>query len=145
MNALFDSIVQLFQYICKLTGLQYSELNILVYCLLIPLSWAVIVVFRHRKYLLLLALHIVSVYCYVSFRGELNIWSRQFYAKNVAYLEFFGKNTPQGYVYISLVIGLLVPFLMYGLLFFANKTRLLWIYVCFVIALLAYQLFVLCY
>lgn len=142
MNALFDSIVQLFQYICKLTGLQYSELNILVYCLLIPLSWAVIVVFRHRKYLLLLALHIVSVYFYLSFRGELNIWSRQFYAKNVAYLEFFGKNTPQGYVYISLVIGLLVPFLMYGLLLFAPKTRITWIYLSFIMALTAYQLFI---
>lgn len=142
MNALFDSIVTLFQYICKLTGLQYSELNILVYCLLIPLTWAVIVAIRNRKHIMLPALHIITTYFYLSFRGELNIWSRQFYAKNVAYLELFGKNTPQAYINVSLVIGVLVPIVMYGLLFFVPKTKVTWIYVFFMAALIAYQSFV---
>ncbi len=142
MNLLFDSIVELFQYLCKLTGLRYAELNILVYCLLIPLTWVVIVVVRKQKHLLLLAMHIISVYLYLSFRGELNIWSQQFYAKNLTYLAFFGKNTPQGYINVSLIIGLLVPVFMYGLLLFAKKTMILWIYLFFLIALIAYQVFI---
>lgn len=145
MNGLFDAIVTLFEYICQLTGLRYAELNILVYCLLIPLTWAMIVAFRNRKHLMLPVLHIISIYFFLSFRGELNIESRRLYEKNVVWLEFFGKNMSEGYVYISLIIGLLVPILMYALLLFLPKQKIGWIYFFFLIGLGAYQAFVYLY
>ncbi len=142
MNSVFQLIVQLFEAICRFTGLRYAELNILCYCLLLPFTWAVIVAFRHRKHLLLPVLHLISLYLYLSLRGELNIMSRRLYERNVAWLEYFGNRSPQGYIYISLIIGVLAPIIMYGLLLFLPKSKIAGIYVIYMFSLIIYQFFV---
>jgi hypothetical protein len=128
MNALFDDIVRLFQAICRQTGLRYTELNILVYCLLVPASWYLIVWFRRRKGLPLLLAHLALPVFYYLGKTPLAPASDAFYQVNIRALEWIGKAGGMGYVGISLVMGVGIPGLVYTILLWSPKRRLFWAY-----------------
>lgn len=143
MNDLFYEIVKLFKLICTITELSYEELNILVYCFLIPCSWFLIAWLRnirHVYYFVGLIINILLAFLYFSKRAVFTKLSTHFYEKNVKYLVYLGQNQLQGYIWISLFIGLLVPLCMYGLLWFINKKYLTHILVIYVLGLAIYLL-----
>jgi len=108
VSQLFYAIVALFRLVCRLTGLSYAELNILVYCALVPMGWLLLVVWRRKslwpwllgQFGVLLALLILR-------RGHLGPPGQRFYDYNIAVLEKLGHATGGGYLAVSLLMGVM--------------------------------------
>ena len=132
-EALFNAIVEALQAICAATGLRYSEINILIYCGFIPATWFGIVYLRRRRWLWLLVLHLLVPAVYFFEKRPLAWVSENFYNANIRALEQLGEATGWGYVGISVVVGVLVPVLIYLALCFVPKRWLLGCYVVLIV------------
>ena len=117
MEALFWDIVDILNRICKSTGLSYASINILIYTLLAPASWALILSFRKRKYAWLLGLHGLSVAWFLLNHQIVKSSSQQFYDANIKALELMGHQYPDlGYIGVSIVAGVIMPIALWILL-----------------------------
>jgi hypothetical protein len=116
-------------FLCKQTGLTEPELNILIYCFIIPASWYTIVWLRTRKGLIILILHIIAPYIYFTKCDDWQSGSRAFYDKYILAVNWMGATaTPWGNAQISLIVGILLPLLFYAALLFGPQNRLKDIY-----------------
>ncbi|GAB3837500.1 hypothetical protein [Hymenobacter jeollabukensis] len=105
MQQLFDDIVRVFVATCRATGLSYPELNILVYCLLAPLSWLLVLALRRPRLggpLVLGAALLIGALTVE--RRRFAPLSRWFYDYNIRVLELAGRYTGLGYVAVSLLV-----------------------------------------
>lgn len=139
MQELFDDIVRAFEATCRATGLTYPELNILVYCLLAPLSWLLVLALRRPRLggpLLLLAMLLGGAL--VTERHRFRSLSRWFYDYNIRVLEQLGRYTGLGYVALSLLMGVLIPAVAMLLLLLVPRRGLLPLTLAFLGLLLAY-------
>lgn len=128
MQQFFNAIVHLFEAVCRHSGLRYAELNILVYCLLLPAFWCGIVWLRTRNLGWLLLVFFALILVYVFEKGRIATFSISFYRQNIAALEYLGAYTKWGYVSISLFLGVLVPLLLSAILALFPKKWLTGIY-----------------
>ena len=142
MNNLFYEIVKLFRWICLQTGLSYEELNILVYCLLVPFSWLVLAFIRTKRYVILLLINVLCIFCFLYYREMMLLPNSFFYHKNIKFLELVGGKTLQGYITASLIVGLIVPFAMYFLLLTTQKSYLSYLLISYFLGLCVYFGFV---
>jgi hypothetical protein len=139
MQELFDDIVRAFQAVCRATGLTYPELNILVYCLLAPLSWLLVLALRRpRLGGVLLAGALLLSAGLVAERRRFAGLSRWFYDYNIRVLEQLGRTTGLGYVALSLLVGVLVPAVALLLLALVPRRGLLPLTLLLLALLLAY-------
>lgn len=117
MNAIFWITANLLNEIAKRTGMTYNEINIIVYYLIIPLSWTVmldlIIGFPIFTPLLILA----WAYILVKLRTKrvFRIWCDWAFMKSRDFLLYF-KRIGWNYVVSSVIICVLVPMIIYGLL-----------------------------
>ena len=137
-ETLFDAIVEALLARCAATGLKYSEINILIYCGFLPATWFGIVYLRQRRWLWWLAVHVIVPTVYYVERAAWTEWSGKFYTANIQALEQLGKTTGWGYVGISLVVGIVVPGLIYIVLCSITKRWLLLGYTLFLAGNLAW-------
>jgi len=138
VNALFDSIVDLLLTICHKTGLTYAEINILIYCGIIPASWAAILYLRQRRFWWVLVLHGCLMLYYVQTRQSFSGFSRRFYDANIAALEWGAGASGLGYIGISLLTGVLFPLLIFGILLIPPKRWAGYIYLALIAGNMAY-------
>lgn len=138
MNNLFDAIVDLLLSLCRRTGLTYPEINILIYCGIIPASWALVVWLRQRHYWWLFILHICLIILYLQNKHPLSGFSRRFYDVNIAALERGANAFGIGYVGISLLTGIVFPVLIYAFLLIPPKRWTPFIYLALLLGNLAY-------
>lgn len=128
MTDLFNAIVHLLNATCRATGLSYYEINILIYTFLIPATWWVIVWLRMRKFHWLWLVHLGLPLCYWLEKEKLKGFSAQFYIKNTDALLQLGGGTEAGYVQVSIIVGLLIPVLIYLALWLIPKQWLIGLY-----------------
>jgi len=128
VESLFNAIVEALQAICAATGLTYSEINILIYCGLIPLSWFALVYARRRRGAWLLVVHLLAPAIYYAERKNLTGPSKKFYDENIQALERLVEMSRLSYIVISVIIGVVVPLTIYLLLCFLPKRWLLGFY-----------------
>ncbi len=133
MEPLFNAIVELLEAVCRRTGLNYFEINILIYTFFIPASWWAIVWFRLKKWGWLGFFHLFPMLIYLTERQHFKIFSENFYRKNTEVLLNLGGGTSGGYILISILIGVILPLIFYGLLFFGREKWLFGIYLFFLI------------
>jgi hypothetical protein len=138
MQQLFDAIVALFFRLCRETGLSYAELNIVVYCALVPLSWLVLVVARQRRYWPLLVVQLAVLGWLLLRHFRLGAAGRHFYRYNIVVLEKLGHATGWGYVAISLLMGIVIPVMAAGLVLVVPRRWVLGMYLLLVAALSSY-------
>ena len=141
-ETLFNAIVEALEAICAATGLTYAEINILIYCGFIPATWFGIVYLRRRRWVWLLALHLLAPAVYYWGKKSVVGRSKFFYDANIRALEQLGASTGWGYVGISVVVGVVVPALIYLPLFTLPKRWLLGYYLALIIGNLAWYLWV---
>jgi hypothetical protein len=140
MNQLFQGIVALFLHACRATGLSYAELNILVYCALVPLSWILLVVWRDKRFWPVLLAQLL-VFLFLLLRHfRLGGAGQHFYDYNITVLEKLGRATGLGYVAVSLLMGVLIPAISLALLLGVPRRWAAGLYLVFVAALMAYFL-----
>ena len=138
MSQLFYAIVALFRLVCRLTGLSYAELNILVYCALVPMGWFMIVVWRRKSLWPVLIGQWLVLLALLLWRGHLGSSSQRFYDYNIAVLEKLGHATGGGYLAVSLLMGVLIPAVSVVLLLAVPRRALVGVYLLFIGALGTY-------
>ena len=137
-GALFDALVVLFMSVSRLTGLSYAELNILVYCGLVPLSWLALVVWRQPRYKWLLLAGGAALLALALRLRQPGSTGQGFYDYNIRVLELLGRATGLGYVLMSLLMGVLVPGVAAALLLLVPRRWALALWVGFGLLLLGY-------
>ena len=125
---LFNAIVHLLNAVCRVTGLRYVEINILIYTFLIPTTWWAMVWLRLRRFHAWWLVHLVPAAFYLAEKERLAQMSDLFYEKNTAALLCLGGGSDAGYIRVSVLVGVLIPAVIYGLLWLAPKRWLLALY-----------------
>ena len=117
MLPIFAVVAGMEHVIAKLTGATYNEVNIIVYYLLIPLSWAVMIDFITKMPFL----SIMYVIAWVVFLWKDPMKSRDrcnwVFIKSVDFLLWF-KKIGWNYVVSSVIICVIIPILIYMELIF---------------------------
>jgi hypothetical protein len=103
--------------IARKLGITYNEINIIVYYLLIPLSWTVMADFCIKLPLTTTALLCVWLGILIGSWGCFSDWCDWLFAKSVDFLNYFNR-WGGNYVLNSVLICVLVPILIYGALIF---------------------------
>ena len=112
MLPIFAVVAGVEHVIAKLTGMTYNEVNIIVYYLLIPLSWAVMV--DYITMLPLLSLMYIIAWVIFLWKDPMKFRDRCDWAfdKSVDFLLWF-KKIGWNYVVSSVIICVVVPVLIY--------------------------------
>ena len=124
MNAVFWITANLLNQIAKLTGMTYNEINIIVYYLIIPLTWTgmldIIIEFPIFTPLLIL----VWAYIFVKTRTKdvFQMWCDWAFKDSVDFLLWF-KRIGWNYIVSSVIICVIVPVIVYGLLIWGLVLR----------------------
>lgn len=118
MLPIFAVVAGIEHVIAKLTGLTYNEVNIIVYYLLIPLSWLAIVDYI-TKIPFLTPIYIIAWIIFL-WKDPMNFKDRCDWAfdKSVVFLLYF-KKIGWNYVISSVIICVVVPVLVYVELIYA--------------------------
>ena len=120
MIPIFAVVAGIEKLIAKLTGLTYNEVNIIVYYLLIPLSWTVMIDYITRIPFLtpmfLIAWVILLWKDQMKFRDRCDCA----FKKSVDFLLWF-KRIGWNYIVSSVIIGVVVPVLIYVELIYAIR------------------------
>ena len=122
MKTIFWLTANFLNETAKLTGLTYNEINIIVYYLLIPLSWTImldlIIGFPITTTLLLVA----WFYIFYRTRNYFSRWCDVAFRKSADFLLWF-KRIGWNYEVASVIICVLVPVVVYGLLIWGLVAR----------------------
>lgn len=102
-------------FIGKKTGLTYNEVNILVYYLLIPLSWTVMFDCWVGLPITSAALMCVWIGIFIATRHTFREWCDQAFQDSVNFLNWFNR-WGGNYVLNSVIICVLLPLLVYSVL-----------------------------
>ena len=111
----FSIVANALLYIDRKTGLTYNEVNILVYYLLIPLSWAVMLDFRLRLPIMTTAVLLVWLGIFIATRHTFREWCDWAFRDSVDFLNWFNR-WGGNYTLNSVIICVLLPLTIYGLL-----------------------------
>ena len=118
MLPIFALVAVLEHLIARLTGATYNEVNIIVYFLLIPLSWAAMIDYIAR--LPFLSLLFIMTWIIFLWKDRMKFRDRCDWAfnKSVDFLLWF-KRIGWNYVVSSVIICVVIPILIYVELIFA--------------------------
>lgn len=140
MTELFNTVVDLFNYLSVKIGLPYHELNILIYTFLMPATWWAIVWLRMRRLLGVALFHLtVPLFHYAQTAQH----SLRFYNANVAALLYLGGSTEDGYIEVSIVAGIVFPVLIYAALLLVPVRWLVQLYFALILINMAWYAWVL--
>ena len=111
----FAAVANSLLLIGKKTGLTYNEVNILVYYLLIPLSWSVMFDCWVGIPITSAALMCVWTGIFIATRHKFKEWCDRAFQDSVNFLNWFNR-WGGNYVLNSVIICVLLPLLVYGVL-----------------------------
>lgn len=109
-------------WIGRKTGLTYNEVNILIYYVIIPLSWTVMLDCLIGKPYSTVALSLVWVGIFIATRHTFREWCDWAFQDSVDFLNWFNR-WGGNYVLNSVIICVLVPLIVYSLLIYLLATR----------------------
>ena len=117
MNYIFWITANLLNKIAKLTGMTYNEINIIVYYLIIPLTWTMMldIIIGFPIFTLGLVLIWGYIFVKVETRGTFRKWCDRSFKVSVDFLLWF-KKIGWNYVVSSVIICVGLPLIIYGLL-----------------------------
>lgn len=93
-------------------GITYNAINIIVYYMLIPLSWTIMLDIYIQYPLFTYTLVVVWIGIMIGIRGKFITWSDWAYNKSVDFLNYFNR-WGGNYVLNSVVICVVVPIAIY--------------------------------
>ena len=117
MNTVFWITANSLNQIAKWTGMTYNEINILVYYLIVPLSWTVMLDLIIGFPIFTPLLILVWVYLLINLRTKrvFRIWCDWAFMKSRDFLLYFRK-IGWNYIVSSVIICVVIPLIVYGLL-----------------------------
>lgn len=115
VNSIFNIVAQSLLWIGKKTGLTYNEVNILVYYLLIPLSWTVMFDCWLRLPVTTVMLICVWIGIFIATRHTFSLWCDWAFKDSVDFLNWFSR-WGSNYVLSSVIICVVIPIAIYAFL-----------------------------
>lgn len=116
IKLIFSVVAQTLYRIAKALGLTYNEVNILVYYLIIPLSWTIMFDCWLGMPLTTFALAFIWVGIFIATRHTFRQWCDWAFQDSVYFLDWF-NSWGGNYVLNSVIICVLIPILVYAVLF----------------------------
>lgn len=119
VNGVFSAVAHTLKRIAKLTDLTYNEVNVILYYLLIPLSWAVLFDIWLEIPLTTVLVLLIWTNIFITKHSEFRQWCDTVFKGSVRFLSSF-ENFGLNYNLSSVIICVIVPILIYiGLIFLA--------------------------
>ena len=117
MNTVFWITANSLNLIAKWTGMTYNQINIIVYYLIIPLTWTVMLDIIIGVPLFTSLLLLAWMYILTKLRTKKNFrtWCDWAFKESVDFLLWF-KRIGWNYIVSSVIICVIVPVIVYGLL-----------------------------
>lgn len=109
---IFWTIVRLLLGIGQKCGLTYNEVNILVYYLLIPLSWCIMLDCWIGLPITSIALLLIWIIIFIITRRNFRQWCDMRFMDSVDFLNWFNR-WGGNYIHNSVIICVFVPFAVY--------------------------------
>ena len=125
---IMEIIRKTFTYVAKmlykgasLLGITYNEINIIVYYLLIPLSWTIMFDWWLKTPITTYALIFIWIGIKIGTWGNFREWSDWAFIRSVDFLNYFNR-WGGNYVLNSVIICVLIPLIIYlGLIYLLIK------------------------
>lgn len=115
IKSIFKNVALLLLRMANKTGLTYNQVNIIVYYLLIPLSWTLIIDYKfHKPYTTIPLLLIWSIIIIIK-RHTFRQWCDDMFMHSVNFLNWFNR-IGGNYILNSVIICVVVPIIIYILL-----------------------------
>jgi hypothetical protein len=114
MNTIFNATYKILIWISDITGFTYNEVNIIIWFIIIPLSWMLLLdkIYKRRWFTISFSVLIaIILLCIPNFR-EFCDWLFQ---QSVDFLNLF-NTLGSNYVASSVIICLLIPIVIYVVL-----------------------------
>ena len=110
----FNLVAQFLHQLAKLTNLSYNQINIIVYCAIIPFSWFLLLDLYFSGYFFTIGFLIFLIGFKVGCRN-FKQYSDELFMKSVHFLNYFNR-FGSNYYKSSVWICVLLPILIYILL-----------------------------
>lgn len=117
VNSIFNIVANSLVWTGKKTGLTYNEVNILVYYLLIPLTWTVMLDCLLRLPLTTALLLCIWTGIFIATRHTFRSWCDRAFMRSVDFLNWFNR-FGNNYYLSSVIICVLVPIAIYAFLIY---------------------------
>lgn len=117
INSIFNIVAQSLLRIGKKTGLTYNEVNILVYYLLIPLTWTVMFDCWLGLPITTAMLTCVWIGIFIATRHKFRLWCDRVFNASVDFLNWFNR-WGSNYVLSSVIICVVIPIAIYAFLIY---------------------------
>ncbi|WP_046756725.1 hypothetical protein [Kordia jejudonensis] len=114
MQTIFEYTYQILMAIANSTGYTYKEINIIIWFIIIPLSWIVLIdkIYQQRKLTIVFVLCIIASLLFIPNFTSFCNWLFQ---KSVDFLNAF-NNFGSTYVASSVIVCVLIPIVIYIIL-----------------------------
>jgi hypothetical protein len=115
MNTIFKIVYIVLKKLSAATGLTYNEINIVVYYIIIPMIYFVMIdkIFKKHIFKIVFACVVATTVFLVDFK----LFSDTLFAGSVRFLLWF-KVIGWNYTVSSVIICVIVPILLFGVLFY---------------------------
>jgi|SRR5574344_166075 len=117
MKIIFTIVMSALKAIASLTHTTYNEVNIIVYYLIIPLSWAIMIDIIIKSCITSLLFIVVWMYIILRTHSYFKRWCDKGFKKSVDFLLWF-KRVGWNYTVSSVILCVIVPIIIYGLLIY---------------------------
>ena len=112
ISSIFRKVADVLIYGASVMGITYNEINIIVYYLLIPLTWTIMLDFFIGTPITTYALIFIWSGIKIGTWGRFREWSDWAFMRSVDFLNYFNR-WGGNYVLNSVIICVLVPILIY--------------------------------
>ena len=112
MDLIFQIVVVLLNIIGDLTGLTYNEINIVVYYIVIPFTWTILLDKIFKIHYLKLSYGLIVIVSLIVIR-DFSLFSDWLFQKSADFLLFFGD-----YIIASVVVCVFLVVAIYVILFY---------------------------
>ena len=119
MDKIFDIVYKFLKWASHISGFAYHEINIIVYFIIIPFLFISLIDRIFKIHRLKIGFGIALLIAFISI-SDFESFSTILFNKSVSFLKWFsviGLN----YIQASVVICVLIPIIIFGILFYKNK------------------------
>ncbi len=114
MNTIFEYTYQVLMVIANYTGFSYKEINIIVWFIVIPFTWMLLLdkIYTQRKFTIAFSILTITSLLLIS---DFTQFCNDLFQKSVDFLNLF-NNVGSNYVASSVIICVLIPIVIYIIL-----------------------------
>ncbi|AUC81815.1 hypothetical protein [Lacinutrix sp. Bg11-31] len=114
MKKLFDITFEILMFLSRATGFSYKEINIIVWFILIPLSWAFLIDKIYKfNYIKIISIIVISIT--LLFINDFTVFSNWLFDISADFLKGF-DSVGSNYTASSVIICVFIPIAIYFLL-----------------------------